>query len=257
VGIVHGGKARAPIARAPPKCRREPPVRKRSPLPCQRNPGYPPAPPSLRSPPEISPPLRPAVAPILLLTGLSLAGCCVAPAADARFHRFPSFESPLTTFETLRAALRADDPALEYRCFSREFRERNGLKGADTWRVARARVLQDHPEIRWVARARLGETRPEGPGRCAATASVLGRRFLLAFVREDFFEILLRDGSRIDEYLEGPLRDRLSVEGGRLRVEIDDPLLRDLPPDSIDRVLVGGEWKILDVGPDPSPGSNP
>ncbi len=174
-----------------------------------------------------------------------------------RFLRFPSFESPLATFETLRAALRADDPAVEYRCVSREFRERNGLRGADTWRVARARILREHPEIRWVARARLGETRPGAPGRCTATASVLGRRFLLEFVREEFFEIRLADGTRIDEYLGGPLRAHLSLEGERLQVEIDDPLLRALPLESLERVLVGGEWKILDVGPDPSARSNP
>ncbi|MGH7149404.1 MAG: hypothetical protein ACREIU_01835, partial [Planctomycetota bacterium] len=141
--------------------------------------------------------------------------------------------------------------------FSREFRERNGLRGADTWRVARARILREHPEIRWVARARLGETRPAAPDRCTATASVLGRRFLLEFVREEFFEILRTDGTRIDEYLEGPLRGRLSLEGERLRVEVEDPRLRDLPLGSLERVLVGGEWKILDVGPDPTAGSNP
>jgi len=225
-----------------------------APLPCPARPGYPPPPPSLRSSPEIAPSFRPALAPLLLLP---LAGCCLAPAADARFLRFPSFESPLATFETLRAALRADDPALEYRCFSREFREGNGLRGADTWRVARARVLREHPEIRWVARARLGETRPSAPDRCTASASVLGQRFLLEFVREEFFEIRLRDGTRIDGYLDGPLEGRLSLEGERLRVDLRDSGLRDLPLGTIERVLVGGEWKILDVGPDPSAPANP
>jgi hypothetical protein len=215
-------------------------------------------------PPAILPPLpgrsRSPIGPSVRLSpaaSLLLSGCCLAPAPDARFLRFPSFETPEAAFETLRAALRADDPALEYRCFSQAFRENYGLQGADSWRIARARILREHPEIRWVARARLRETTRPAPDRRAGIASVLGRRFRVEFVREEFFELTRADGTRIDDYLERPLRAHLSAEGERLRLDLADPRFRDLPLEEVERLLVGAEWKILDVGPPASSGTSP
>src|SRR5690242_1836701 len=121
----------------------------------------------------------------IFLAGLAALACgaCTSTPTPAEMltvgHR-----SPEQCFATFQLAVRADEPRLEYNCFSQHFREENHLSQW-AWREVREQ-LWGQIGMRWA----VAKAKPSGPAqirgnRATLEVSALGKHLRLEFVREE------------------------------------------------------------------------
>ena len=193
---------------------------------------------------------------LLCLLCLSLA-CCAAPLPKPAEMLTVGFRSPRQAFETFRIASRAGLRELEYRCWSGDFKERNGL-GALTYREVRDQMMAEQGLIgravlaRAIWKAEVDELTYLGPGRVRLRARYAGHTLNIDLVREDFWEFWegdqrLADG---DEYAFEALTSTVEDEAGNLLFQGLAPL--DAPDygDRISELRIGQEWKLDGFGVD-------
>jgi len=198
---------------------------------------------------------------IFLFALLALGAGCVTPPSPQAV-RDAGFRTPEGTFETLRIAVAAEMPRLEYQCLSSGFRARfdvgRGLSQL-AYRELRDEVLSKRLEF-WlgIPDAELGKVRPLGPGRCLLRASSHGHAFELVLVREDFWELWAEDELLADVLLPHGSFPRwaevFQEPGGRAGVSAAAALppelaARDLEElgDSLTEFRIGREWKIDEI----------
>lgn len=181
---------------------------------------------------------------LALLGTLGVAGGCVSP-PSAEALVATGFRSPRQAVESFQTFVRAELPAREYRCFSMDFRARNGLS-ALSYGEARDELFRTQPWLKLIATAEIVDEGSEGEGRHWVELSKAGRTVRVKLVREDFFEIqdahgLLTDGDADFERLA-----LLGSDGRRLRLSLplEDPL-EGL--EGVSEVLVARHWKIDDL----------
>ncbi|MBL8858510.1 MAG: hypothetical protein JNL28_08410 [Planctomycetes bacterium] len=188
------------------------------------------------------PPLRLLQAVVL---AVSAAGCCVAPPRADEWLAI-GWRSPEAAFATFQTAIRADEPELEYRCFSQAFRERNDLSKI-VWREAREELRRAHP---WLRRGIADATFSEGPfvieGRASGIVVSHGQRIRIDFVREDFAELWAGDRPVSDELVR--FTEHTSTQKARdgrtwFQGSIVLPAI-DTDPATITEMRLGREWKI-------------
>jgi hypothetical protein len=164
----------------------------------------------------------------------------------------PSFETPKGTFETFQAAFRAGRHVLEYRCLAEPLKEKHSLT-FDRYPLVRARLLREEPGLRWLSKATLDGVERIDPDLAEGIAFVLGRRLRVRFVREWFWEVRLADGTRVDDFLEGPVGDLLEPQEPGWTLRLPFEALARLDPRAVERVTAGADWKLLEILPEPEP----
>ncbi len=184
------------------------------------------------------------VAAVLLGGAPSLAGCLAEPAP--RDWLAVGFRTPEQTFRTFQTALRADQPDLEYRCLSSDFKERQqGL--TETWyRHYREELFREQPWLKLAAKAKILRTLRLAPDRMRIEAEVdtwfHDERFAIDFVRQDYYELWI-DGKCVqDDALPWASFARESEDELIVRVPLDAPLERHASRE----LCAGHEWKIDD-----------
>lgn len=198
---------------------------------------------------------RSTLAAALLLAPLAGLPACLCPPTLADIES-TGFRSPAQTLRTFQTAVRADDPALEYRCLSVGFRERNGVSQL-AWREFRDKWFASNPFVkRGIATAETVSEELVTPSRARIVAESSGHRMVIELAREGFYQLysgaelaadgLLPDQRGLDPYLlvEPSGDDRLLVHGAF------DVRASELPPEPTE-LRVGLEWKIDDIYVDP------
>ena len=184
-------------------------------------------------------------------------GACVCPApaiavADA------SFLTPEATVRSYQAYLASDLVDWEYRCYSRDFKRRNGIS-LGTYAEARAVLFDERPWLKLVARADIVRQWPEGEGVHAVELGVMGRTVHVRLVREDSFEILAGDRLVTDGF--EPFERLVAVRQGRdgpvlqAAIPTDEP---ELDLSAASAVRIERLWKIDELyePPDGEPGAD-
>jgi hypothetical protein len=197
------------------------------------------------SPPRRRGPAGRAAALAPLLSVWILAAACLCPPSD-RDLLDVGFRSPEQAFRTFQTAVRADDPELEYRCFSAGFRRRNAL-GQRNWRVAREDLRRSHPWLRTgIAKAKITSLQA-GERSARLEATCLGVRVAVDLVREDFAQ--LWEGAELVLDREAPFDAWVEVQAardGERWITGGVPLPADADGGTITELRLGREWKIDD-----------
>ncbi len=174
---------------------------------------------------------------------LALACCAVRPPAALDLVD-AGFRDPERTFRSFRAALAADVADLEYRCWSLQFRRDNQLSFF-AYAEGREQLLESRPWLRLFANAEVEKSERLAPDLHRLEASVLGRRFEVLLVREDFYELWSEDGLVTD----GDADWEASIEflpGEAAQATI--PLEPGIETDAVTELRLGREWKIEALG---------
>ncbi len=196
------------------------------------------------------------------LTALVLCAClgaCRVSPPTIEQVRDVGFDSPVQAFQSFTVAVRADWPGEEYRCFSRGFKQRNGLSRLG-YLEFRDELKRRQPLLRWA----LGKAsrHPENyvietlrPNKWVRlSAETAGRKLVVTLVREDYLAVhgqpqdpLLPAEIWIDEPV-----DDLVVDGHLAAIEQRDAWVALVPDpgrdmDEMISLQVGREWKIDDI----------
>jgi hypothetical protein len=123
-----------------------------------------------------------------LLGACSLAGCWVSPPRVEDLLAV-GYRTPEQAFRTFQTAVRADEPELEYRCFSQDFRDRNGISKL-VWREAREKLRDDFPFLRkGLTDATAVEPVVVRGDRARLRVTAHSHVIEIGLVREDFVEV--------------------------------------------------------------------
>lgn len=191
---------------------------------------------------------------VLLATLGGLSGCVCLRDSEAERLVATGFRSPRQTVESFQVFLAADLPEREYRCFSQDFRRRNGLS-AFGYGEARDELFRRYPWLKWIADAEVAGEGSDGEGRHWMDLETAGRTVRVKLVREDFFEIQDGQGLVTDGDADFDELAQLGSDGRLLRLRLPlDPALDGLG--GVSEVLVARHWKIDDLS-EPSQASAP
>ncbi|HTF88002.1 MAG TPA: hypothetical protein VK843_06300 [Planctomycetota bacterium] len=206
---------------------------------------------------------------VLALLALYLApGCCLVRPIDGKTlveAGNNGWRTPEAAFETFRAGFAADLPELEFRSFSRAFREENRISYS-TYRVARQKLIDDKPYLKLLANAEVVEGSVVSEGRHRLVVQAAGRRFGVELVREDGFQIysgavFLADGPldferavQVGETVTvDPAGERVPLKTLQVNLQIPEEDLQGLELSSLTIVRVERVWKIDRFLDAPSP----
>ena len=179
----------------------------------------------------------------LLAVLLQLAtGCSLVRPPHARELVQIGYRSPEHVFQSFQTALAADLPDQEFRCFSYDFRRREGLS-FNSYLEGRKRLLKERPWMTLVAKAEIVRSESSGERAHLLVGEIHGRQFAVELVRQDVFEMwagrdLLADGP-VDfdrDVLETPERGAQGLAVRALIDPLDYPRRR---PHQRDRVPGG------------------
>lgn len=175
-----------------------------------------------------------------------LAFGCVCP-PSARDLLAVGFRSPEQTFATFQTAVRADEPTLEYRCFSAGFRARTQPPMSQfNYREIREVLRRENPLLRkGLADAQLDGPVERTAARARLIASSHGHRLAIELVLEDYAEIWAGTEPLVDKAIEFSEHTgtQSAADGSRWMYA------RDRLPEGVDAARVtelhfGREWKI-------------
>lgn len=200
--------------------------------------------------------LRESIVPLFLVLPVALAGggCVKLTWRDRALRERPDLGSPERTFETLRAAIRLDDPILAYATLSEAMKERDHftlLEFSLGWDA----FFAEYPFARLLGNSRferrVGDAAEE-EFEARGEARAYGQTIRLAFLRQDYFEVRVRGRAEpIDGFLPS-----LRVAVGRppnrddaLRAILVDPRFQAIDPAAVESFTVASSWKILEITP--------
>lgn len=176
---------------------------------------------------------------------MSAAGCVSPPCA--RELLAVGFRTPEQTFATFQTAVRADEPTLEYRCFSASFRARTQPPLSQlNYREFRQILRRENPLLR----KGLADARIDGPlerkgGRAHLIASSHGQQLAIDLVLEDYAEVWAGAEPVVDESIDFGERTgtQTAADGTRWMFgRIPLPVGADAA--GVTELRFGREWKI-------------
>ncbi|HEX9793324.1 MAG TPA: hypothetical protein VGC54_05010 [Planctomycetota bacterium] len=193
--------------------------------------------------------------PILAGLGLLLLASCQACPAEARaLVLAPDFRSPETAGRTFLAGAGCDNASLEYRCLAEGLKEEYGAT-FDAYLLARPELREQLGGAAKLAFA-LEAVRKEdfGPDQVLVWWAAAGaERVGLLMERQHFFDVETYAGRRIGAFLSAPPSEWIAKDGRRLRIDLEDSVIRTLDPADVRQLVLGSEWKIREVF---EPGTN-
>jgi hypothetical protein len=171
--------------------------------------------------------------------------CCVSPPSTKDLLSV-GFRTPEQAFATFQTAVRADDPGLEFRCFSADFRGRTEPPLSQlNYREFREVLRREHPFLRkGLVDARIESLERRG-GRARLVATSHGEQLEIQLVLDDYAEVWAGGDPVVDESIDFEERTGTQAAGdGRRWIHGSSPL-----PEGFDAALVtelrfGREWKI-------------
>ncbi|MFO1009358.1 MAG: hypothetical protein U1F29_04775 [Planctomycetota bacterium] len=178
-----------------------------------------------------------------------LQGCCLLVTPPrAEDYLALGFRTPEQAFRAFQVGWRADEPDLEHRCLSRDFRRRNQVSRLN-YREFRAQLLEDEPLLR----LGIADAEPKAPAEIRGDRAQLvleshGHWIEVAFVLDDFVEVHAGAERVLDEYSSFEAHTQttpLDVGGARFWAHVDLPAGTD--PARVTEVRLGREWKIDDL----------
>ncbi len=174
---------------------------------------------------------------------LALASSCVTTPKPAEVLAC-GFRDPEQCFRTFQVAVRADEPALEYRCFSTRFRAENHLSQW-AWRELRE-GLWGQFGMRWaVATAKVQEPVVVRGNEAELVVGALGKRVHLRFIREDFGE-LWNGTERVSDSAADFPRQSGTQEGRWFYGQVEMP--PGIDSAKVTEMRLGREWKLDEIG---------
>jgi hypothetical protein len=182
---------------------------------------------------------------ILLLAGL--AGCTSIPTPAEMLAT--GYRSPEQCFRTFQCAVRADEPLMEYRCFSEHFRSEHHVSQW-AWREIREQ-LWGQVGMRWA----VAKAKPDAPARISGRhawmeVGALGKRMKLTFVREEAGQLWSGETLLSDDALDFHSHSG-AQEGGLFYGQV--PMPPGCEPGTVTEMHLGQEWKLDEL--EPLPGS--
>jgi len=181
---------------------------------------------------------------VLVLAAWALCGACLSAPKPADWLAV-GFRTPEQTFRTFQTGLRAEQPDLEYRCLSNDFKHRNAASQL-LYREFREKAFRAQPWLKWVAKAKVKRVEELASGRVRMVAEVdtwfHDETFAFELVREDFYELYsAADGKRVDDDF-ASWRELVRERDGALQLSV--PLAEGLSAAQLGEVRAGREWKI-------------
>lgn len=192
---------------------------------------------------------RPHPAGIVFLAGLAglvSAGCTSMPTPSELLN--VGWRSPEQCFAAFQIAVRADEPQLEYRCFSQHFRAENHVSQW-AWREFREELWSQFGS-RWA----VAKAEPRGPARVHGDRAemlvrALGKNVRLHFVREEFGQIWGGETLLADAALD--FHAHSGAQEGLFYGQV--PLPPDCDPNQVTELRLGLEWKLDLIRFEPDP----
>ncbi|MDP7561157.1 MAG: hypothetical protein QF745_11530 [Planctomycetota bacterium] len=182
---------------------------------------------------------------LLALLGAILPACSTCQAEAKAYTLRPDFSTPEATGHSFLAALSCDNGPAEYACLSERMKRKHGAT-LDAWLIARVEIRE---EVGWLIRQAFSlqplssESVPGGVLVWWGQSSqpLLG----LVMEKQHFFDLYEREGRKFGSFLQNP--PPIRVEGKRLSVSLEDPVLRTVPEGAhLTGLTIGSEWKVLD-----------
>ena len=194
---------------------------------------------------------------------LAAPACVSVSWRDRALRERPDLETPEKTFETLRAALRLDDPILAYRTLSEAMKEREKFTLFE-FTAGWDAFFRRYPYARLIGNADLDKLERTGDLAAVGWASAYGHTMRVDFRRQTFFEVRLRDGNKFDGFLGDDLRQHLGKAQNRedvLRGILVDKSFESVNVEDITSFQIAIEWKVLGfteiTGADTKPQDSP
>jgi hypothetical protein len=175
---------------------------------------------------------------------VGLASCTSVPTPAEMLAT--GFRSPEQCFRTFQCAVRADEPAFEYQCFSQHFRAENHVSQL-VWREVREQ-LWGQVGLRWaVAKAKASAPARVRGNRAFMEVSALGKHIQLEFVREEFGQLWSGETLIADDALDFRAHSG-TQEGGWFYGQVAMPPAADSA--KVTELRLGQEWKLDKIDPD-------
>jgi hypothetical protein len=175
------------------------------------------------------------------LAGLGLVGCTTLPTPAEMLAT--GYRSPEQCFRTFQCAVRADEPLMEYRCFSDNFRSEKHVSQW-AWREIREQ-LWTQVGMRWaVAKAKASAPARVSGNRAWMEVSALGKHVRLQFVREEAGQLWNGETLLSDDALDFHSHTG-AQEGGLFYGQV--PMPPDLEPAKVTEMHLGQEWKLDEI----------
>ena len=184
--------------------------------------------------------------PVLALCGGSCATC---PAETRARVLAPDFSSPAEAGRAFLAALACDEAQAEYACLGESLKRRYGAS-LDLYLLARPQLREElGSAVRYADRLEPAGEQAEADGVLIWWRALGSERLGMRFQAQGYFDVTLADGRRRGTTVALPLRSYLELDRRRLRLELEDSVLRGIDPDQIVHVEFGLEWKIAEFLP--------
>ena len=184
--------------------------------------------------------------PLLFLLLAASGGCAACPIESQVRVLAPDFHSPEEAGHCFLAAVACDEAQAEYRCLGEALKERYGAT-MDLYLLARPQMREEiGPLARYADRLQPSRRVEREDGVLVWWQAAGAERMGMLFRAQAYFDVWLRDGRRKGTTVQLPLTDHLSIDRRRLKLELEDSVLRGIDAADIDRVDFGLEWKIAD-----------
>ncbi|MBI3820074.1 MAG: hypothetical protein HY286_15375 [Planctomycetes bacterium] len=193
--------------------------------------------------------LHPSI-PRVALTAAFIFGatsCVHATWRDRALQDRPDRATPELAFESLRAAIRCDDPMFAYRLISERMKERDNfaelmfIAGWDAF-------FQKYPLARLSGNAEIVKSTPLADGRVVVLANAHGREIKSTWIEEHYYEVEVRGRGKIDGFVNrvaGQLQH--GREGvGEFLARCADARLEGVDVNDVTSFRIAIEWKLLD-----------
>ncbi len=195
--------------------------------------------------------LRAAPAALALVLAPPLGGCFTCRPSSQDWVAL-GFRTPEQTFRTFRTAVGGDEPDLEYRSLSQDFRARNEISSI-VWREAREELRREQPWIKKVSCAEIVDSERLDPAHHVITAeidSLFGDvRFQVLLVREEYWELYGPDGALVDSDeldLDEHVLERVSDADGSVWIWTAVARPPGFDTAALTEVRAATDWKIDD-----------
>ncbi len=174
-----------------------------------------------------------------------MAAGCVSPPSTKDLLSV-GFRTPEQTFATFQTAVRADDPGLEFRCFSAGFRTRTQPPLSQlNYREFREVLRREHPLLRkGLADARIESMERRG-SRARLRASSHGQQLEIQLALDDYAEVWAGGEPVVDESIDFEQRTGTQTAAdGRRWIHGSSPLPDGFDAARVTELRFGREWKI-------------
>ncbi|MBC8371911.1 MAG: hypothetical protein H8E25_18060 [Planctomycetes bacterium] len=191
---------------------------------------------------------------LLILVALQLPACQSCPQAAQALVERPNFDSAEKCAKSFFAALSIDDAQAEYKCFARDIKRKYGAT-FDAYLLSRPQLDEQLGSTRRYAfNLEVLSTTLMANGATLIWWGHNGKRIIgTACVAQHYFSVETTEG-QYGSLLEVAPRNFLTVDGKRMIIDLNNPIIRSLPnTESISAFEIASEWKIADFIQPPQP----